>query len=110
MEYFQVSALRDLFTSSCGAACAGSSNLVTNLIRDNHIYTPNSQAYDCRGCNEPDGDGEEAIITARSYHPGGVNVLMADGQVRFVGDGVNEKIWRAIATKSGSEAIDNTAF
>jgi prepilin-type N-terminal cleavage/methylation domain-containing protein/prepilin-type processing-associated H-X9-DG protein len=138
-----------LAISSCGAACDGSSNLVTNgaataalynncrsLALDlsdvdlfrlgfdnwsrgrftgtlyNHIYSPNAAFMDC--CNLCDGipntDGEEAIITARSYHPGGVNVLMGDGQVRFVSDGVAETVWRAIGTRSSGETIDNNAF
>jgi prepilin-type N-terminal cleavage/methylation domain-containing protein/prepilin-type processing-associated H-X9-DG protein len=77
----------------------------------NHVYTPNFTAFDCcNNCGFPGGDSEESIITARSYHPGGVNVLMGDGQVRFVGDGVDRAVWRAIATRNFQEPIDNTAF
>ena len=83
----------------------------------NHIYTPNAAYFDC--CNAagatacdvvPNQDGEEAIITARSYHSGGVNVLMGDGQVRFVSDSVDLRVWRAIGTRNGQEQVDNTAF
>jgi prepilin-type N-terminal cleavage/methylation domain-containing protein len=77
----------------------------------NHIYTPNAAAWDCcNDCGFPGGDGEEAIITARSYHPGGVLVLMGDGQVRFVGDGVDQRIWRGIGSRNRQETIDNNAF
>jgi prepilin-type processing-associated H-X9-DG protein len=77
----------------------------------NHVYAPNAKAFDCcNNCGFPGGDGEEAIMTARSYHPGGVNLLMGDGAVRFVGDGVEEEIWRAIASRNGSETIDNSKF
>lgn len=77
----------------------------------NHIYAPNANAFDCcNNCGFPGGDGEETIMTARSYHSGGVNVLMGDGQVRFVSDGVDEKIWRSIASRNGQETIDNSAF
>jgi prepilin-type N-terminal cleavage/methylation domain-containing protein/prepilin-type processing-associated H-X9-DG protein len=78
----------------------------------NHIYTPNAAYFDC--CNTcdsiPNTDSEEAIITARSYHPGGVNVLMGDGQVRFVGDGVDERVWQAIGTRNRQEVVSNTEF
>jgi prepilin-type N-terminal cleavage/methylation domain-containing protein len=77
----------------------------------NHLYTPNARFFDCcNDCGFPGGDGEEAIITARSYHPGGVLVLMGDGQVRFVSDGVDEQIWRGIGSRNGQETIDNNAF
>jgi prepilin-type N-terminal cleavage/methylation domain-containing protein/prepilin-type processing-associated H-X9-DG protein len=77
----------------------------------NHIYTPNEKAYDCcNNCQYAGEDGEESIVAARSYHPGGVNVLMGDGQVRFVSDSVNEGVWRAVGSRNGQESIDNSAF
>jgi prepilin-type processing-associated H-X9-DG protein len=77
----------------------------------NHMYTPNAQFWDCcDDCGFPGGPGDTAIVTARSYHPGGVNVLMGDGQVRFVSNNVEEAVWRAIATRNGQEKLDNTAF
>jgi prepilin-type N-terminal cleavage/methylation domain-containing protein/prepilin-type processing-associated H-X9-DG protein len=44
-----------------------------------------------------------AAVTARSYHSGGVNVLLMDGSVRFVGNGVALATWRALGTRSGGE-------
>ena len=41
---------------------------------------------------------------ARSNHPGGVNVMMADGSLRFVGDAVDADVWKALATIAGGEA------
>ena len=65
----------------------------------NHFFPPNSDRYDCyfwvnRG-----------FKAARSRHPGGVNVLMGDGAVRFVGDSVDLDTWRALATRSGGEVL-----
>jgi prepilin-type processing-associated H-X9-DG protein len=34
------------------------------------------------------------IFSARSLHPGGVNVAMADGSVRFVSNSVNLTTWQ----------------
>ncbi|WP_182830392.1 DUF1559 domain-containing protein [Tautonia rosea] len=47
---------------------------------------------------------------ARSNHPGGVNVLMADGSVRFVKDTINLLTWRALATRAGGEVISADQF
>ena len=43
---------------------------------------------------------------ANSFHPGGVNLVMADGSVHFVNDLVPYHIFQATATISGGEAFD----
>ncbi|HEX6961529.1 MAG TPA: H-X9-DG-CTERM domain-containing protein, partial [Lacipirellula sp.] len=40
---------------------------------------------------------------SRSYHPGGVNVAIADGSASFVEDSIELAIWQAMATRSGAE-------
>src|SRR5262249_1826001 len=40
-------------------------------------------------------------ITARSYHPGGVNSLMSDGSVRFVKSSIDGVAWRSLGTVAG---------
>jgi prepilin-type processing-associated H-X9-DG protein len=40
-----------------------------------------------------------------SYHPGGINVAMCDGAVRFLSDSLNAAVFRALITKDGGEAI-----
>ena len=44
-----------------------------------------------------------AAVTARSFHPGHVNVAMLDGSVRTVVDAVDLVVWRAVGTRAGSE-------
>ncbi len=51
-----------------------------------------------------------AAITARSYHPGGVNALFGDGHVAFVKSSINGVNWRALGSVSGSEVIDANAY
>ena len=46
------------------------------------------------------------IATARSWHRGGVNVLMADGSARFVQDTISRKVWRALGTRNGGELVE----
>ncbi len=40
-----------------------------------------------------------------SFHPGGVNVLMADGSGRFIHDNINNKTLCYLVTKAGGEVI-----
>jgi prepilin-type N-terminal cleavage/methylation domain-containing protein/prepilin-type processing-associated H-X9-DG protein len=46
-----------------------------------------------------------AAITSRSYHSNGVNVLLMDGSVRSVSNGVSLATWRALGTRAGGEVI-----
>lgn len=46
---------------------------------------------------------EWEIGAAGSYHPGGVNVLFADGHVSFVSDSVDLTNWRAAGTRNGAD-------
>jgi len=48
-----------------------------------------------------------ASVTSRSYHPGGVQVSMSDGSVRFVAETIALQTWRAMATRAGGEVISN---
>jgi len=42
---------------------------------------------------------------ARSRHPGGVQVLFADGHLEFVADSVALNVWRALGTMNGGEVV-----
>lgn len=64
----------------------------------NHVLTPNSSIPDC-------GDGGHGPKTARSLHPGGVNVLFADGSVHFVSTAIDLDIWRALGSINGGETV-----
>jgi len=70
----------------------------------NHVLTPNSLVPDCGHELLPE---KYAVVTARSYHLGGVQVLLADGSSRFVGDSIDLPIWRALGTRSDGITVDS---
>ncbi len=59
---------------------------------------------------EENGGPTFAAITARSYHPGGVNVLMGDGSVKFTKNSVDGNTWRALGSVNGGEVISADAY
>ena len=63
----------------------------------NHILTPNSQTPDCTNSYALDTIAYGAH-TARSLHAGGVHVLMGDGATRFINQGIELGVWRALGT------------
>jgi prepilin-type N-terminal cleavage/methylation domain-containing protein/prepilin-type processing-associated H-X9-DG protein len=79
------------------------------MVYYNHTLPPNwnrrvtsGQRYNC---------GDTSIsyfhISASSYHTGGVNLVMADGSVRFVRDSINFVSWQAMGSRSGGEVFTN---
>ncbi len=67
-----------------------------------HSGPPNS-----RSCMYPPS---RIMTVANSLHPGGVNVGMADGSVRFVKSTVNIASWRAVGTRNGGEVISADSY
>ena len=67
----------------------------------NHAQEPNGRTPDAITAGPWEG-----IATARSFHPGGVNSLMADGSVRFVKESIVRKVWRGLGTRNGGELIE----
>jgi hypothetical protein len=43
-------------------------------------------------------------LLARSFHAGGVQVVLADASVRFVADNIDTQTWHALGTIAGAEA------
>jgi type II secretory pathway pseudopilin PulG len=77
------------------------------------VLTPNSSAPDVRAqCGAvssampgmPCVVGAARYAAARSLHPGGVHVLLADGSLRFVSDSIDLAVWRAAGSMNGGEA------
>jgi len=51
--------------------------------------------------------GENMFLSMRSWHPGGANMAMADGSVRFVENGVDAEAYKAAGSRNGEEVKTN---
>src|SRR5262249_48819293 len=70
----------------------------------NHYLPPDATRPDCIVYHNP---GWKA---ARSYHPGGVNVLFCDGHVACTKDLGNLETWQAISPRAGGETVPGDAY
>jgi prepilin-type N-terminal cleavage/methylation domain-containing protein/prepilin-type processing-associated H-X9-DG protein len=75
-----------------------------------HVQTPNRKSCVYNNNNGVSSTSWEAIMTAGSAHPGGVNVLLLDGSVKFIKNTVNYDTWFALGTHGGGEVISADAY
>jgi prepilin-type processing-associated H-X9-DG protein len=79
------------------------------------VFTPNTRVsylsdgteYDIDFNSQQEGKSATRItyaaVTSRSHHSGMVNVLLMDGSVRSIADGIDVTTWRALGTRRGGE-------
>ncbi len=74
--------------------------VVSYVHTDGHTYDVD---YNSRQEGQSLTQPTYAAVTARSYHPGVVNVLLMDGSGRTVGNSIELGVWRALGTRAGGE-------
>jgi prepilin-type N-terminal cleavage/methylation domain-containing protein len=62
---------------------------------------PNSKRADCRSLSW------WGRYAARSWHPGGVHVALADGAVRFVSDTIDPATWKNLGHRADGKVLDS---
>jgi len=97
-------------TQWTGAAWNGSHAGTLHFNAYDHWNTPNGLS--CVSSNSWGGPpgGFNDIITATSNHPGGVNVCMLDGSVRFIKDSTAPQTWWALGTRNQGEVISSDQY
>jgi prepilin-type N-terminal cleavage/methylation domain-containing protein/prepilin-type processing-associated H-X9-DG protein len=76
-----------------------------HVLQPNHAYCteyrdPTQQIY-----GPCVGSCARYVNPPTSWHPGGVNLLLCDGSVRFVTETIEDKTWRALGTIAGNEVV-----
>jgi prepilin-type N-terminal cleavage/methylation domain-containing protein/prepilin-type processing-associated H-X9-DG protein len=78
----------------------------------NTIVPPNSTQYSWGSCR-PNGGGfanDSTFNNVSSRHPGGANVMMADGSCKFIKNSINQLTWWSLGTKANGEVIDASSY
>jgi type II secretory pathway pseudopilin PulG len=70
-------------------------------VGDTSQYCVGTENVPCRACVSANEE-----IHARSWHPGGVQVALADASVRFIDDNIDQAVFQAIGTREGRESVD----
>ncbi|NLX97033.1 MAG: DUF1559 domain-containing protein [Rhodopirellula sp.] len=68
----------------------------------NAVFPPNDSRHAKYDCTSSTGRGAYA---ARSEHPGGVNVTMADGSTRFISETIHLATWQGLSTIAAGEVL-----
>ena len=82
----------------------------------NTLVPPNSTQYPWNACRWGNSGctgfcSDHANLTkASSFHPGGVNILMADGSVRFIKNTVAMPTYWALGTRANGEVISADSY
>ncbi len=78
----------------------------------NTIAPPNSTVYQWGDCRYTGGGypNDATFANANSNHPGGCNVLMADGSVHFIKSSINQYTWWSLGTRANGEVISADSY
>lgn len=66
------------------------------------LFAPNDRLIDNHECENWTTTG---VFAARSRHPGGVNVAMADGSTQFIVESIDYLTWQALGSREGQEVV-----
>jgi prepilin-type N-terminal cleavage/methylation domain-containing protein/prepilin-type processing-associated H-X9-DG protein len=76
----------------------------------NTVGTPNAYNDTWAYCANNTSGTTATFSNADSYHPGGINALMADGSVKFIKDSISQKTWWSLGTIGGGEVISSDSY
>jgi prepilin-type N-terminal cleavage/methylation domain-containing protein/prepilin-type processing-associated H-X9-DG protein len=74
------------------------------------MHYTHSQPPNRRSCTQGDFGRLGDMVSASSFHPGGVNALFGDGSVKFIKSTINYQTWYAVATVEGGELVSSDSL
>ena len=81
---------------------------INGFTMGNVLVAPNPKTPNCLA--SASGFDNPGTIGLSSYHPGGANVLMADGSVHFLKDSTNQRTIWALGSRDQGEVIDASSY
>lgn len=86
----------------------------THTSTHGQILPPSAPNYQLWLPNAPAGGVPPSSLPTcwdfSSMHPGGLNVGMADGSVKFIRNSINPTVWSALSTIRGAEIVSADAY
>ncbi|MDB5349008.1 MAG: putative major pilin subunit [Planctomycetota bacterium] len=109
------------YNAGCTLGLTGHTEWVDGAVHETGFTTawpPNKRIVpgggaldlDLIGQRENKGGPTFGAVNSRSHHPGGVNVLLCDGSVKFIKDSISGPSWRALGSIAGGEIVGSDAF
>jgi prepilin-type N-terminal cleavage/methylation domain-containing protein/prepilin-type processing-associated H-X9-DG protein len=85
---------------------------IFGISMGNTVVPPNGAPWNAcaLGSGATNDSNGATYSNANSFHPGGVNVVMGDGSVRFIKNSINMTTWMALGTRAMGEVISADSY
>jgi len=81
---------------------------LNNYTLGGFLQTPNQRNPNCVAATS--GIDVPGMWTLGSHHPGGANILLCDGSVRFLTDNTSQPVVWALGTRAQGEIISSDSY
>jgi prepilin-type N-terminal cleavage/methylation domain-containing protein/prepilin-type processing-associated H-X9-DG protein len=101
--------------TSWGSGAYWLANYPWHIVFNSYLHNGPPNSANCQ--NNPDEFGTWLTFVGptgsappSSNHPGGVNMALSDGSVRFIKDSVGLQTWWALGTRNGGEVVSSDSY
>lgn len=91
--------------NNCGRHRLRGSSWAWSFVGNGSAYSHNMNPNE-KPCYSQQGDWwGSTVMSASSFHEGGVHVTMGDGRVEFFTENIDNDVWVAVGTRNGGESV-----